>query len=175
MPRTITPSVRQSIEASASSELLLCFATITHPNLSQPVYVVADVVDYIYGGNRFYGIPFNFKLLTDSDRVAGAQIAIPNVDQIIGNIVQKIAGTWPRLKLEVLVGSDFGSITTVDGRKTRQALGTPTVEYSADHLRITQVTGDAIQVQGTISGIDLSREPWPSSRATKSRLPALFR
>lgn len=175
MPRNITFPFRQSIEAPASDEILLCFATLTHPQLSVPVRVAADVVDYIYGDNRFYGIPFSFQLLTDSDRVASAQIKMQNVDQIIGNIVKKMRTTWPRLKLEVLAASDFGPASIVDGRKTRQPLGTPIVEYSADHLRIVAVKGDVVAVEGTITGIDLSREPYPTPRATKSRLPSLFR
>jgi hypothetical protein len=176
MPRILNSAFRQAIEASASSELLLCFATITHPQLAMPIYTVCDVVDYIYNGNRFYGVPFDFTLLTDNDKPPVCTIRIQNVDQIIGNAVLALNTVWPRLLLQVMAGSDWGPVFT-DGptqRRTRSPLGTPTVEYQANHLRINKVTCDAISVQGDITSIDLTREPWPSTRATKDRLPGLY-
>jgi hypothetical protein len=176
MPRTLAPAFRQAIEASASSELLLCFATITHPQLSVPIYAACDVVDYIYpsGGNRYFGIPFDFQLLTDSDKPPTCTIRMQNVDLIIGTAVTQLQTVWPRLRLQVFAGSDFGPVSVVGGRNTRVPLGTPTVEYDANHLRIVNVTCDAVAVQGQITSIDLTREPWPATRATKERLPGLF-
>jgi hypothetical protein len=176
MPRTLAPAFRQAIEASGSSELLLCFATITHPTLSVPIYAVSDVVDYIYpnGGNRFFGVPFDFQLLQDNDKPPTCSIRMQNVDQIIGNAVNRLMSPWPTLLLQVMAGSDFGPVSIVGGRNTRQPLATPTIEYQAANLRITNVTVDASSVDAQISSFDLTREPWPSPRATKDKLPGLF-
>lgn len=173
MPRTLSTDFRNSLEAPASDDVVLPFATITHPSLSDPIRAVCDVVDYIYGGNRYYGVPFAFTVLSDGERPPVAHIQVQNVDQIIGNVVLTLS-TSPRLKLELLALSDFGDVTLLAGRKTRSALGTPTVEYSADHLLLFNVSADAMTIEADIRSFDLSQEPWPSIRSTRERLPGLY-
>lgn len=173
MPRTLSVDFRNSLETVTSDEMALVFATVTHSSLLVPIRAVNDVVDYIYGGERYFGVPFEIVLLSDDDNPPTARIRIQNVDQIIGNALLDIPSS-PMLTLTILALSDFGAVATVDDRRTRTEVGTPTVEMTASHLRLDHVTIDAVMVEAEIKSYDVVNEPYPSVRATHDRLPGLF-
>lgn len=183
MPRSLSQGYRNELEASRSGEVTLVFATITHPDIVEPIRVVSDVVDYLRTENdlagtpvsvRYIGIPFEVELLTDGDSPPRGKLTIQNVDQAVGAAIEHMTDS-PRLRLEILVLSDFGDITMVDARRTRQPLGTPVIEYSAAHLALKNITGNAISVSAEITVYDVQREPWPGIRTTQNRLPGLYR
>ncbi|WP_018456799.1 DUF1833 family protein [Bradyrhizobium sp. WSM4349] len=183
MPRSLSQGYRNELEASRSAEVTLVFATITHPDIVDPIRVVSDVVDYMRVLNdlagapvsvRYIGIPFDIELLTDGDAPPRGKITIQNVDQAVGAAIEDMSDS-PRLMLEILALSDFGDIEIIDDRRTRQPLGTPTIEYSAAHLSLKNITGNAISVSADITVYDVQREPWPGIRTTQNRLPGLYR
>jgi hypothetical protein len=173
MPREVSAEFRAAAEASSTGEVFLTFATITHPALSRAIRVVCDVVDYIYGGERFIGCPFDITILTDGEDKPTAKIAIQNVDREIGETIQSLV-EGPRLKLEVLLLSQF-SADTDQFLGARTEVDTAVPDYVADQLRLAKVSLDAMTVTGDVISWDYSSEPWPFYRATKNRLPGLFR
>lgn len=168
MPRAIASTLRTQLEASNSSETVLIFATITHPDLLVPITLCSDIKDYVYNGYTYLGAAFSIMLLSDDVNPPTAKASIPNVDQRIGAAVLGTA-TSPRIKLEVLAKSDF----TDDS--PRVPIGTPTVDYSAPDLFLRNVTCDVLGFTADIYSYDLASEPWPSIRTTPDRTPALYR
>ena len=166
--RTVAGPFRTAIESSNSSEAVLIFATITHPDLFAPIYVNSDIKNYVLGGNTYLGTAMSVSLLSDQTNAPSAKISIPNVDRAIGEAVLELR-TSPQIKLEVYARSDF------DTSDPRVAIGTPTVEYSAPFLFLRNVTCDALGFTADLNSYDLSSEPWPLIRSTKSRLPGLYR
>lgn len=173
MRSSISAPFRSAAEASQTSDIFLVFATITHQDLDTDVRVVCDVVDYQYGGKIFTGCPFEITLLTDSEAKPTAEISIQNVDRIIGDIVIGLNES-PRLKLELICLSQFTA--HVDATlNARTELGDTVVDYVAEQLRLSDVTIDSMMVTANVTSWDFSGEPWPVYRATKNRLPGLYR
>lgn len=168
--RSLSTPFRNSLEASANGDAALLFATISHPSLTGPIRVVNDIVDYVWGGETFYGLPFMMEFLSDGDRPPSGKLTIQNIDRRIGQAIIKL-DVSPGIQIDVLPSSDFGA--AVAGVRTE--IGTPTAEYSAPRLRLRNVTGDAMAIEGELWSYDLSREPYPAVRSTKDRLPGLFR
>ena len=54
MTRNVTTRFRRSTEASFADEVNLVFLTITHPTIVDPIRVVWDTVDWMYGGNSVF-------------------------------------------------------------------------------------------------------------------------
>lgn len=169
MPRTLSASFRQAVESRYSDAVDLVFLTISHPTLAEAIRVVSDTVDYVYDGETWTGFPFDLQLLSDDDQPPQAKLEIQNVDTLIGRTVRALS-LPPRLKIELLSSADFDL-----NADPRTALGTPSVEYTADALFLVDVTMDAMTVSGTIRGWDFLQRVWPGRRATQDRYPGLFR
>jgi hypothetical protein len=167
MPRSLQADFRDALEASFSSEVLVWFATVTHPLLGVPITVNSDVTDYNYNGSLYRGCAFQFTFLADDDQPPRGQIIIENVDQIIGQTLIALTDS-PILHMQLMAKSDF------DENFPRNALGTPIVEIDAPLLKLRNVKGGADELTADVYGDDLTTEPWPSTRSTKSRLPGLY-
>jgi hypothetical protein len=189
MPRNLSTGYRNSLEASRDGDMTLVFATITHPDIVDPIRVVSDVVDYMrdetgLGGEpvevRYIGIPFLIELLSDGESPPRGKITIQNVDQAVGAAIEDMSDS-PRLKLELLALSDFGDVELIfdpamnEERRSRRPVGTPVIEYSAAHLSLRNISGNAITVSADIAVYDVQRDPWPGIRTTQNRLPGLYR
>lgn len=171
MPRTISDTLRAGLDEPHSDHHVVVFAELTHAGLSEPIRVADDVVDYWLNSVLWVGMPFELETLTDSDAPPTGRIAIPNVDRRIGEAVIAL-DTSPNIRLEVYSASEWGD---VDADNARSPLGTPAVELSVSGLRLTNIDGDATTISGTLGTYDFVGEPWPMTRATKGRLPGLYR
>ena len=171
MPRNITLSFRLSSEANFADEVLLCFLTISHPTLIDPIRVVGDTKDFIYGTKTFIGFPFEITLLTDDEQAPTAKLTIQNLDPRIGDTV-RVLQSPPRLKIELIYSSDF--VLTNDPR-TEVGSPAPTVIYRADKLFLTNIEVDILAVTANIVGWDYLQRVWPGVRAQQDIFPGLFR
>jgi hypothetical protein len=167
--RNLPQSVIREIEKETSEEALIVFLTIYQANLFEPIRVVSDPENFVLDGKEYTGFEFNVNLLSDDDSPPQAKLTIANVDERIGQAI--LASTSPvNLSIEIIPLSEFNLNTY-----PRQEKDTPSLRvYRATHLRLTDVTGDLMAIQGTIRSWDYSQEPWPSIKATQSRFPALF-
>jgi len=171
MPRSISLLLLEELYAPRTGEIPLLFLELDHPELIDPIRVVNDIIDYVYLTNTYVGCPFAFNLISDSEnRPPRAQISIQNVDRNIGNTLINISDTID-IKLTIVASNQFN--LTVD---PRVEISSPSViEYEADFLTLKNVSVNVGTIKGTIESFDFTREPWPFVRATKERLPGLFR
>lgn len=168
MSRASALPVRDDLEAVASPHALLAFLTIDHPRLAEPVRVVADVFDYAWAGNTYAGLPFEFRLLSDSDGPPETQIRIQNVDRRVGAALRVVTDR-ASVRIDVLSSADFDL-----SDDPRTEIGTPAAIYSFRHFELIDVEVNPIEITGRVFLRDFAQEPWGRS-ATMSRCPGLFR
>lgn len=169
MSRATAIAARAELEREQSPHALLGFMTITHPALAEPLRVVSDVMDYVFGGAHFIGMPFGFQLLTDSEAPPMTQLRLQNVDRRIGQALRAMTGR-ATVQLQLLSSADFD--LTQD---PRAEIGTAAEIYGFAHFTLRNVSVNAVEVTGEVILQDYSTEPWPHVRATQDRLPGLFR
>lgn len=170
MVRQITPQIRDDLESHTSPNALLAFITINHRNLAQPIRVVSDPIDFVVGGERYIGCPFEFKLLTDEDEAPRSQIRIQNVDRMIGEAIRSVKER-AQVRLEIRTTADF-NLSVVP---RTEIPGGSSVIYGFRYFELIDVTVTSLDVTGTVMLRDYTQEPWPGRRATQSRTPGLFR
>jgi len=169
--RNITLSFRQAAESNFADEVDLCFLTISHPTLIDPIRIVWDTKDFIYGGNTYIGFPFDITLLSDDEQPPQAKLTIQNVSPKIGDSLRTLRSPL-RLKIELLSSSDF--ILSADPR-VEVGSPAPTVVYRADKLFLVNVSVNVLEITATIQGWDYLQRVWPGQRAQQSNFPGLFR
>lgn len=167
--RPIAPDTRDVLERQTAPDAMLPFITITHPNLSEPIRAVSDVLDYIWGGNTYVGIPFGFQLLNDDEAAPTTQITVQNVDRRLGQALRSLPGR-ARVRVDILSSADF-DLSVVP----RTEIATAAPIYAMQHFELIDITVTATEVSGTLMLRDYSQEPWPGVSATQSRCPGLFR
>lgn len=168
MPRSVPQSFKTSFGSSSSPDLPVLFATLTHASFGV-IRLNSDNVDYVYGGNTFTGVSLDVKLVTDDDQPPRATISMMNVNRVASDTLIGLTDS-PVVKLELISSVDFNTSTP------RSPLGTPTVLYTADNLRMANINGDVLTVTADLTGsLDPSSEPWPGITGTQARLPGLYR
>jgi Domain of unknown function (DUF1833) len=170
MPREISAPVRRRLEQPSTNEYLVVLLEITHASLAIPIRVANDIVSYVYNGGTYLGFPFEIELVGDVEKVPRGRIRIQNVDRRVGEAIRELTSS-PNLTITILASSDFDTAVAADG--TRSAIGTPIVEYQANHLIFGNISIDAMAISGEIISYDFSNEPWPAVRTTAERLPGL--
>jgi hypothetical protein len=161
--------VRQDLERSGSAHALLGFLTVTHASLLEPIRLVSDVFDYELEGVTYLGLPFEYKLVTDSDRAPTASLTVQNIDRRIGTVLRN-TNTRAQLALKILSSADFDL-----SREPRVALGATSTIYAFSHFELSDVSANVLEISGTVKLFDPSTEPWPHIRATQTRAPGLYR
>lgn len=177
MPRAIDATVRADLESPQSPNAELFFLALTHPQMSGPLYVVDDnatmngaSVTYVYGGNSYLAVPFKVRILTDDDRAPTGHLTIPNFDYRVAETILALKNPI-NLTITILPSSDFDLTLPA-----RTVLGAGShVIYKATGLTLRNIKGVAAAVEADIVSIDDTREPWPSTIATKARFPGLYR
>lgn len=167
--RTIPAATRDQIEQEAAPDAILAFLTVRHDNLVDPIRVVSDVLDYVWSGSRFTGIPFGILAVTDDDSPPYAEIRMQNIDRRIGRALRD-APRGARVEIAALSSADFDL-----SQVPRVEIGTPAVIYAFHHFELVDVTVTTLDVTGRLVLRDPTQEPWPSTAATKSRAPGIFR
>lgn len=167
--RAIGSAARDDLELEASPNAILAFLTIEHPSLVKPIRVVSDVLDYVWGGVTWIGMPFGFAQLTDDDGAPTAEIRVQNVDRRIGEALRALPDR-ATLRLDILTSADFD--LSVD---PRIEVGSPLPIYSFSSVELVDVTANAVEITGRVFLRDPTQEPWPGVSGTQSRLPGLFR
>lgn len=166
--RNIPATVRAQIEREENDNALLVFIDIKHPDLNEPIRVVGDPENFVLGGALYIGFDFRIELLSDNDTPPVARLSIQNVDRRIADTLLRTVNP-PRIELQIVAASEF-DVTVIP----RTELGTAQRVYRAQHLYLTDVSGDKLQVSGTLRSFDYTQKTWPALRATKARYPRLY-
>ena len=167
--RVITEAQRRGLEAQSSAAVLLAFVRIEHPNLSEPLCLVADAMDYQRGDQLWTGVLFQAELPTDKDGPPEASITVPNTDRRIGQVLRTLTDR-AYVTLEVCSSADFD--VTVD---PRVPIGTVTPIYPPIRFELVDVQCSVGELSGRLMMRDFAQEPFPSIFATQSKVPGLFK
>lgn len=169
MTRDISAAAANDLRAQGSPHALLGFLTLRHRNLSEPVRIVSDPVDFTVDGKTYLGCPFEFQPLTDEDSAPVTQVRLQNVDRRIGAAIRQVTDR-ATVTLEARSTADF-DLSVIP----RTEIGTSAVLYGFRHFDLIDVTVTALDIVGTLALRNFAQEPWPGKRATQMRCPALFR
>jgi len=167
--RVIAATVRDDLERETSPYAILGFLTVEHPSLPVPLRLVSDVIDYVWGGVTWTGMPFDFAQLSDDETAATAEIRVQNVDRRIGQALRALPDR-ATLRLDILTSADFDLAV-----EPRAEIGTALAIYSFSHVELVDVTANPVEISGSVFLRDPTQEPWPGVSATQSRLPGLYR
>lgn len=167
--RQIPATTREMLERSAAPDAILAFLTIEHPNLAAPIRVVSDVLDYLWQGATWLGLPFGFRLVADDEAPPVTELRVQNVDRQLGAALRTLPGR-AACRVDLLSTADF-DLTVVP----RVPLGAVTPIYALQHFELIDVTVTPLEVTGMLMLRDYSQEPWPGISATQTRCPGLFR
>ena len=169
MPRSVPLSFREAADALYSDDVNLVFLVIRHRILAEPIRVVWDAKDFIYGGETFIGFPFDLKLLNDDDQAPRGSVEFQNVDSQIGLAIRTMVGA---AEVEIIFGHSSDFNLAVD---PRTEIGTADIAWHGKHLKLANVKCDPITVSADVVGGDNLQRVWPGIRATQDLLSALFR
>lgn len=158
----------EALNAEDSGDVLLTFAEISHPLLSEPMRVVTDVLPYSWNGAIWQGVMFEFEAVNNDERTPEARITLPAIDQGIANALIALPER-ARISVWVLTSADF-DLT----QEPRAAIGTPVSLLELLNFDLMDVQGTVSTASGRLMLRDYTQEPWPGIRATQSRCPALF-
>jgi len=153
----------------SSSDALIAFVTITHPNLADPIRVVSDVVDYVKDGHTFTGVVFEFKVVSDNEQAPHAEIKVPNVDRRVSQALRS-SRERAKIQLQVCNAADF-DLTVFP----RIEIGSSTSIYEFAEFELADVSADVSMLTGRVVLRDYAQEPWPRITATSLRLPGMAR
>ena len=167
--RSISAYYIRELLKQQSPEAWLFFLKITHPNMNEPICVVTDAADYEYNGDTYLGFEFEIAVLNDTARGPETRIRVQNVDQRIGNTIRRLIGS-PRMSIQLIAASDFDQTVS-----PRIPITVPEPLWEARNLRLVNVKGDAMELEGRIIYKDYSQEPWPSFRATQGICPGAWK
>ena len=170
--RALAPRHLTDLDRADSPAALMWFLTIDHPAILDPIRVVSDYFDYEIGGHLFMAAPFEVKPLTDSDQSPSAELRVQNVDRRIGQAVEReMKGRRATVSATAHSSEDFD--LSVEPRVPLDPQDLPPI-YSFDQFELADVQGNALELTGKITLIDVTQEPWPFVRATSDRFPGLF-
>lgn len=159
MARVFPASTREVIEEWRSGDVVIILATITHPEMSEPVRLANNNEDVVSNGLTYLGFPFKIELPSETDDAPKGRMGIQNVDRRIGLEILSVRHLAPsKLRIQVVLASDPDSVW---------------LDYKNFSLR--DVRGDALQITGVIDKRDSGRDPWPGKRSTKADFPNLYR
>lgn len=156
--RNVSVDNRKQIEIVQGDAALLAFATLSHPQLSEPIRVVNNTVDVVFEDFNFVGFPFELKLLTDSETVPKGNISFQNVDRRIGNTILALKDRI-KLRIQVAFADDLED----------PWLDYNFMEISNVHLGLATISGDI-----TV-GQEFLQDLYPATRTQQLAFPGVYR
>lgn len=153
---TISETLKQEAWAQ-SSNLPLVLLEIAHADLATSIFVVNNKENITSEGEEYTAFPFEI-FLPDSkeDAPPRAKLRIDNVSREIGQAIRTIA-----------------SPADVSIRVVR--MDTPnTVEVEFVGMTLTNVSYDALSVEGDLEFEDLTREPYPAHTFNPANYPGVL-
>ena len=132
-------------------------AEITHPELSDTLFLTTEPGGLVSNGVTYTFFPFDVVLPGDGVSLSRARVSFQNVDRVIGDTILGLIDP-PTITLKVVTSLDHD-----------------TVEFEAANLLLVKITGDATQISGELIVKRFDSEPWPATRADKALLPGAWR
>ena len=157
MSRSLSSAARQSVYAAETGEAFIILLTLSHASLAIPIRVTSDAVVTTSRGNSFIPFPFDLILPDDQDnRSPRARLVIDNVDRQIVQAVRSLSSAATVL-IEII-----------------RAASPDTVEAQFVDFKLTNVSYNAMRVEGNLTIEDFTSEPFPAASFSPSLFPGLF-
>lgn len=143
---------------SPESDQPLGLLIIDHADLATPIRVVNNTVDIVSNGETFIGYPVDFPLPESPENAPPrTRLKIDNVSREIGQAIRSIASPAD-VTIQVVRQDD-----------------PDTLEMDLPSYRLTNVTYNALTVEGDLVREDLTREPFSAVTYSPAEFPGLVR
>lgn len=160
MPRPVSLSFRQAVEASRTGEVIVLLLTITHPSIDPPIRVTSERTDVLSRGNTFVPYPFDLRLPELAEE--NPPVARISVDNIARDITLALEQTDRRTPPSVLIEWVLAS-------------DPDTVEGALEGLVLRRAHYDVFRIEGELRVETYDDEPYPADHYLPSTHPAMFR
>ena len=157
MSRSPSNTFREAVFSQQTTEAFIVLLTIDHDDLSTSIRVCLNSTDIVSNGLTYQGYYFDISLPDDSDEnISSGKITIDNVSgQIIDGI--RLLDTPPNVQIDVVLASD-----------------PDTLEATFPDFQLTDVTYDALTIQGNLSIQNFMNEPYPGGIMGPNNFRGLF-
>lgn len=156
MSRTLSESAVTSLMAAETDKVWLVLCTISHPDLTDDIRVVANTENITSRGLLFIGCPFELELPGETQDGPGeATLRIDNIDRVIVKTIRTIQ-SLPLVTLEIVLADQ-----------------PDTVEFQLQNMTLRDASYDAGVVSGRLRFEDIVLEPI-AEVITPARFPGLF-
>jgi len=157
---------KQAAFASETEKVVIALLTFSSDELVTPIYVASDAYELLPEANvkgvlsneiEYVYLPFDIYLPRDDKTgTVSAKLRIENIDRQIIGTLRSI--TKPvSIKIQIVLSDDVDRIE---------------VEY--DNFKLSNVTYNAMYIEGDITLDYWGLEPFPSGRFTPSGFPGIF-
>lgn len=157
MSRSLSQNTLQALFAAETGEAFLILLSLAHEDLVEPIRVTSDAVETVSLGRIFTPYPFDLFLPDEKDNQSPrARLRLDNISREIVAAIRSIS-TSPTVLMEIVRAQDPDAI-----------------EASFPDFRFTNVTYDALTVEGDLSIEDFTAEPYPARVFSPGDFPGLF-
>ncbi|MET3611737.1 hypothetical protein ABID16_000042 [Rhizobium aquaticum] len=167
MSRNLSPRFLTAAFAQETDEVVICLLTITHPDLSAPIYLSSNPTErisddpLIYAtnsrGNQYLFLPFDFTMPDDqADSAPRVQLVIDNTEQQLVAMLRSIS-TPATIRVEIVLAS-----------------APDQVEIALPGLQLGNAKIGEKSVSIDLVADPLVNEPFPGGSFTAGAFPGLF-
>lgn len=167
MSRTLSSAFTSAINGQETGEVVIALLTITHPDMSSPLYLSSDPTvrisddPLLYAtasrSNSYIFLPFTFTLPDDkSDSTPRVEIVFDNINRQMISLLRSISSP-PSVLMEVVLASS-----------------PDLVEISLPSMILSDVTMSDTTISASLVTDHLINEPFPAGAFTPGYFPGLF-
>ena len=166
---SVSATFRQAAYGQETGRVIIALITIDHSSLLEPIRICTNPTqriaeydnDIVYGtvsdGDNYIFLPLRLQIPSDTDEGPGNMIIeFDNIHRDYTEAIRSIF-TPPTVTVELVLDS------TPD-----------TVEVSWPEFLLTDITYNALTIQGTLALETLDREPFPAGTFNPTSFPGLF-
>ena len=157
MSRNLSSETLKALFSQETDQVFVMLLTLYHESLMTPIRVCSDSKMILSRGNEFISYPFEVVLPDDKENgPLRARLLIDNIGREVMSAIKQIS-TAAQVTIEIIRVAD-----------------PDVVEASFPDFRLTNVTYNALTVQGDLTLEDFTAEPYPYLTFTPSSFPGLF-
>lgn len=162
MARSLSATFRAQLFTPYRDKDWRVLLTVDHPSFDEPFRFVSgdpnEFATLTSNGDVFTTFPFELTLPSDDDNEPQATLRLQNADDRIGSTILALPDEAVTLTLQIVLRES-----------------PDTIEYEAVNLELTDVSVDAMMVQGRIVMRGATTEPCPGRVLTSRISPVFFR
>ncbi len=155
--RTTSFTFRQAVNAPETGAAIIVLVEISGNTLTEPIRVCNDGADIVSNGHLYVAYPFDITLPDDvEDGAPTARITIDNVDRALTAGIRLLTAP-PDVRVMVILADD-----------------PDTIEIDFPDFKLSNLSYDALVIEGNITVEDYLNEPFPGDSFLPSTTPGMF-